>query len=102
MQVVGRHKLSGFMRKYPQSRSPLAAWLKEVEAVRWRRWADIKKLYPTADLLGRQSEGHRVIFNIKGNSYRLAVLVSFRTGAVLVERVGTHAQYDKWKLEGAP
>lgn len=99
MRVLARHKLSGFMRKHPHSRGPLAAWLKEVEAARWRRWADIKEFYPTADLIGTRSEGHRVIFNIKGNDYRLAVRVWFNQGVVLIERLGTHAEYDRWKLE---
>jgi mRNA interferase HigB len=39
-----------------------------------------------------------VIFNVKGNSYRILVNVAYATGVVLVERVGTHAEYDKWKL----
>lgn len=87
------------MAKHPPARGPVAAWLREAEAARWGRWADIQAMYPTADLIGTRGAGHRVVFNIKGNHYRLAVKISFQQGTCLVERIGTHAEYDGWNLK---
>jgi len=98
MRILRKDKLDGFMKKHPQSRGPLKAWLAEAEAAEWRQWADIKARYPAADLIASQSSGHRVVFNIKGNDYRLAVLVYFNQGMVVIERIGTHAEYSKWNL----
>jgi len=94
MRVVGKDKLLAFKKEQPQSRAPLNAWLIEAEEAKWAQWADIKKRYPKADWLGK----NRVVFDIKGNSFRLVALVYFRMGSVIIERVGTHAEYDKWHL----
>lgn len=99
MLILGRDKLQSFMVKHPRVRGPLAAWLKEAEAAHWRRWADIRAMYPAADLIRTPGSGHRVVFNIKGNHYRLVVNISFKQGICLVERIGTHAEYDRWNLE---
>lgn len=101
MRVVGTDKLSRFMQTHPPARGPLAAWLKEAQAAAWRQWADIKDRYSRADLVPGKGAGRRVIFNIKGNYYRLLVRVHFRQQVVVIERIGTHAQYSKWKLEGS-
>ena len=95
MRVVGRDKLEAFKRKHPQSRGPLDAWLAETSHASWRRWADIKATYPKADWIS----GNRVVFDIKGNKFRLVVLVYFNMGQVIVERVRTQAEYDKWQLK---
>ena len=57
--------------------------------------------YPAADLIASKSAGHRIVFNIKGNDYRLAAVIYFNQDMVVVERIGTHAQYRKWNLEGS-
>lgn len=96
MRVLGRDKLEAFKRKHPQARGPVNAWLAEASDAEWRKWADIKAKFPKADWLGK----NRVVFNIKSNDFRLVVLVYFRMGQVIVERIGTHAEYDKWRLKG--
>lgn len=88
-----------FMKRHAQSRAPLAAWLKEAEHANWRTWADVSGRFPSADLIGRDGAGHQVILNIKGNTYRLAALVFFGHGRIHVRKIGTHAQYSKWKPE---
>lgn len=100
MRVFGKDKLHRFMKKHPPSRGPLAAWLAEAENARWRRWADIRRAYPSADRVRTRQAGHRVIFNIKGNDYRLVVRVYFNRGMLTIERLGTHAEYVRWTLEG--
>lgn len=94
MQVVGRQLLIDFMKEHPQARAPLKAWLAEAQQALWTKWADIKNRYPTADLI----KDGKVVFNIKGNSFRLVVLVYFVRGILKIDRIGTHAEYSKWTL----
>jgi len=94
MLVVGRKKLADFMVRHPQARAPLQAWLAEATAASWKMWADIKSRYPTADLV----KDGKVVFNIKGNSFRLVVLVSYVNDVLVIDRIGTHAEYSKWNL----
>lgn len=94
MLVVGRKKLTDFMKRHPQARAPLQAWLTEAIAASWKMWADVKTRYPNADLV----RDGKVVFNIKGNSFRLVVLVSYAKGVLVIDRVGTHAEYSKWTL----
>lgn len=99
MRVLGRDKLEAFKREHPAARGPLIAWEAEVRAAQWGKWADIKAAFPSASWL----ENGRVVFDIKGNDFRLVAQVHFRFGQVIVERVGTHAEYSKWQLkQGKP
>ena len=96
MQLTGRLKLDAFKKTHANCRGPLDAWLKEVEKASWSRPQDIKNRYPNASFLA----DNRVIFNTKGNSYRLLVKVRYQNGIVLIEWVGTHAEYNKLDLTG--
>jgi mRNA interferase HigB len=90
MILTGRDLLTRFMKRHANARKPLAAWVAEVEAATWRNGHDIKSRFPTADPIG----ANRVVFNIKGNDYRLVVVVHYQAGVVTVRFVGTHAEYD--------
>jgi mRNA interferase HigB len=68
----------------------LRAWLEEAQAANWQQPADIKAQFRSASVL----KNRRVVFNVKGNDYRLVVAVAYRFQAVYVKFVGTHAQYD--------
>lgn len=94
MRVVGKKILDDFKRRYADARSHVDAWICEVEEAEWESPHDIKARYATARLLGDK----RVVFNLKGNSYRLDVKVNYVTQVVLVKRIGTHADYDNWKF----
>lgn len=94
VKLVGTPKLTEFKDKHPDSRSSIDAWTTEVSNAIWQSPQDIKNRYATASFLANS----RVVFNIKGNGYRLLVRVAFETGVVLIERLGTHAEYDSWKL----
>lgn len=99
MRVLGRDKLDKFKRKHAAVRGPLNAWEAEVRSARWQHWADVKAAYPTASWLGNG----RIVFDVKGNDFRVVVQVHFRLGQVVIERVGTHAEYSKWQLkQGKP
>lgn len=94
LKVVGREVLSEFARRHAGVRSQLQAWLAEAEEAQWRVPEDIQRRYPTASFLA----ANRVVFNLKGRKYRMAVKVSYQLQVVMVERIGTHAEYSKWKL----
>ena len=94
MKIFGKKLLEDFAAVHTDSVSALDKWVAAVQAAQWRTPHDIKASFRSADFLAN----NRVIFNIKGNHYRLVVRVRFQAGKVYVEWVGTHAQYDRLKL----
>ncbi len=94
MTIAGRQLIEKFIRKHANSKASLSAWLDEAEEAEWETPQDIKDRYRSADFLS----GNRVIFDIGGNNYRLMVLVRYRNGVLLVQKIGTHAEYSRWKL----
>ena len=94
MRILGLPLLEAFKRDLAASRGPLEAWQIDVERQNWKTPQDIKQRYRSADFLA----DNRVIFNIKGNAYRLVVMVRYQGGLVLVEWVGTHAEYSRKKF----
>ena len=79
-----------FSEKYREAEQPLKAWHDEAARATWKKSTDIKAQYRNASIL----KNCRVVFNVKGNDYRLVVAVAYRVGVVYVKFVGTHAQYD--------
>lgn len=71
------------------------AWHDEVAKAKWVSPQDIKNRYASASFVGR----NRVVFNLKGNEYRLIVAVAYRIGGVYIKFIGTHAEYDKIDVE---
>lgn len=94
MRIVGLPLLLQFKQSHADARGPLDAWRDEVERSVWQTSQDIKQRFSSADFLA----DNRVIFNIKGNRYRLVVQVRYQGGLVLIEWIGTHAEYDKKKF----
>ena len=94
MRILGLPVLEAFKKNHAAARGSLDAWQTDVERDDWKTSQDIKRRYRSADFL----PDNRVIFNIKGNSYRLVVKVRYQNGLVVVEWVGTHAEYEKKKL----
>lgn len=86
--------LDTFRRRHADVDQQVKAWVAEVRQARWRKPADIKERFPSASFL----EGDRVVFNLKGNRYRLLVRVGYQSQIVRVQKIGTHAEYDKWNL----
>ena len=91
MRIISRKSLKDFWESHADSEQPLKAWFHETKIADWKSFTDIKGRYRSADLL----PGSRVVFNIKGNTYRLVVLIHFNTRIVFVRFIGTHAAYDK-------
>lgn len=90
MNVIAVRILREFWRQFPDSEQHLKAWVDEVRKATWEQPADIKEKYRSASIL----KNRRVVFNIRGNDYRLIVAVAYRFQAVYVKFIGTHAQYD--------
>ena len=90
MRVIAVSTLRAFWERYPDAEQPLKAWHEEVRHATWSQPADIKAQYRSASVL----KNRRVVFNIKGNNYRLIVAVAYRLQVVYVKFVGTHQEYD--------
>jgi mRNA interferase HigB len=92
MILVGKRLLTEFAQRHASARNAMAAWVGEVEAAAWRSSADVKARFGSASFIGSD----RVVFNLKGNHFRLDAQVSYSAQIVLVRRIGTHAEYDSW------
>jgi mRNA interferase HigB len=91
MKIVAVSTLRHFWQRHPDAEQPLKAWYDEARHASWQTPREIKNRYATASFIGK----NRVVFNIKGNDYRLIVAVAYRFQAVYIKFVGTHAQYSK-------
>ncbi len=91
MRVISRKALREFWERHADSEAPLRAWFKEAREAEWQKPSEIRDRYASASFLA----GDRVVFNIKGNDYRLVVAVRYDIGIVFIRFVGTHAEYDK-------
>lgn len=90
MRVIAVKTLRDFWLKYPDAEQPLLAWFDEASKATWMQPADIKAHFAKASIL----KNRRVVFNIKGNDYRLIVAIAYKVGLVYIKYIGTHAQYD--------
>ena len=91
MRIIALSKLRVFWNKHPQAEIPLRAWHADASRADWKSPADIKEAYRSASFLPNK----RVVFNIKGNDYRLIVTVHYNRGMMFIRFVGTHAEYDR-------
>lgn len=91
MRIFTEKAIKEFVEKYPDSKVALQEWTSIVKKSEWTSFADIKKTFNSVDAIGNQ----RYVFNIKGNNYRLVVVVKFTLGFIYVRFVGTHKEYDK-------
>ncbi len=95
MRIISRKTLKDFWVAHADSEEPLKAWFQEASAAAWKSFQDIKARYRSADVL----PDNRVVFDIKGNTYRLIVKIHYNTGIVYVRFIGTHAEYSKVNAE---
>lgn len=95
MRVFSRKTLVEFWAKHVDVEQSLKSWFSETEKNQWKTLGDIKRLYPSASFLA----DNRVVFNIKGNIYRLIVKINYDYGQVFIRFVGTHSEYDKIDAE---
>jgi mRNA interferase HigB len=91
MRIISRKKLKEFWERHPEVRQPLQAWYDDTKRANWKNPSDIKIVYRNASFIGND----RIVFNLKGNSYRLVVVVRYEYGIVFIRFVGTHREYDR-------
>jgi len=91
VRIIARKTLRDAWARYRDAEQPLKAWYKEAEAANWTGPADVRRQYPTASIVGNE----RVVFNIKGNHYRLVVAINYAAGIAFIKFFGSHAEYDK-------
>ena len=93
MRIVSHRRLVEFYSSegHGDSQAALERWYDIAEKAEWRNLSDIKVDFPTTDYVGNQ----HYVFNIRGNKYRLVVVVKFTIGHIFIRFVGTHSEYDK-------
>ena len=91
MRIIFRRRLVEFWESHPDAEQPLRAWYTEARRASWNSPAEIKAIYRSASILSN----NRIVFNIKGNTYRLVVVVEYAQGKMFIRFVGTHAEYDR-------
>lgn len=94
MNVISFKRIREFTAAHRDAGSSLRAWYTTVKKSRWESLAELKRVYPTADLVARYT-----VFNIKGNKYRLISRIVYRSQTVFIVAIMTHEEYDlgKWK-----
>lgn len=95
MNVISKRTLVLFYEEHVQAKTSLEVWHSDARKAEWKTLDDIKKVYASASFL----KDNRVVFNIKGNAYRLIVHIDYLRKIVRVKFIGTHAQYDKINAE---
>ncbi len=91
MNVISKKTLVEFYESHTQAKVPLEAWHAEARKANWQKPDDIKKEYVSVSFL----KDNRVVFNIKGNDYRLVVHIDYLRKIVRVKFIGTHEEYNK-------
>ena len=91
MNVINRKTVIYYGEKYPRAKNQLLAWYNEILKQQFDTFNDLKTVYGNASIVNDQ----RVVFNIKGNEYRLVVAINLRRKACYTIWFGTHKEYDK-------
>ena len=91
MRIISRRTLREYWQTHPDAKQPLQAWYTNVKRADWKTPNDVKVSYRNASFVAN----NRVIFNIKGNSYRLVVAINYEYRIVYIRFIGTHQEYDR-------
>ena len=97
MRIIARRTLRAFVascaghKDHAALKTALDAWFHEVRKAQWKNTAEVKRRYATASIVSAE----RIVFNIRGNAYRLVVAIDFEKGIVWIKWIGTHRDYDR-------
>lgn len=91
MRIFTEQVLKEYIDSHPDVKTALQEWVSIVKKSDWTCFADIKKSFNSVDNVGNQ----HYVFNVKGNHYRLVVVVKFTIKFVYIRFIGTHTEYDK-------
>jgi len=95
MNIINRRTIIHYTEKYPKAKNQLLTWYSELLKQDFDNFNELKSIYGSASIVNSQ----RVVFNIKGNDFRLIVSINFRRKACYVIWFGTHVEYDKIDAE---
>jgi len=95
MNVINRNTINYYAKKYPLAKNQLLTWYNEFSKKGFSNFNELKEVYGNASIVNNQ----RVVFNIKGNDFRLVVSINFRRLACYTIWFGTHTEYDKIDVE---
>ena len=90
MRIIARSRIIEYYTLHLETRTALEDWFQKVRQAEWNCFADMKQMFNSVDSVGNQ----RHVFNIRGNNYRLIVVVKFTIKTVLIRFIGMHAEYD--------
>jgi mRNA interferase HigB len=97
VRVIARSTLYGFVRNHVQAmtqkmvKQHLDSWFADAVKAKWKNTAELKAQYTSASIISAE----RVVFNIKGNEYRLVVAINYHYQVLMIKWLGTHREYDK-------
>lgn len=91
MRIISRRALREFWAEHPDAEQPLQAWYANAKRADWKTPSDVKLTYRNASIVAN----NRVVFNIKGNTYRLVTAIDYQYGIVYIRFIGTHQTYNK-------
>jgi mRNA interferase HigB len=97
MHLISIRNLRTIAAQYPDSIKQIEDWYTTVKQSNWQSLADIRQIYRDTDVVG-----NFVVFNIKGNNYRLIVGIDYVDQTVYFKYFLTHAEYDKDKWKNDP
>lgn len=98
MNIIARGTILLYIERYPAARTALLTWYYEFSKALFANFNELKAVFGSASIVA----GNRVVFNIKGNDFRLIVMVNFRKAAAYVIWFGTHKEYDKIDVATVP
>ena len=101
MRIIAEGTVREWAAKHAQAATSLRQWVRVVRPVEWDSFAELRRTFPSADLVTVKSGRKAVVFNVGGNEFRLVCAVHFNMGMVFALRFLTHAEYSKdtWKNE---
>lgn len=91
MRIIARKTLQKFWEKHPDAEQALKAWYQDARHAKWNAPSEIRRQYANASII----QNNRVVFNIRGNHYRLIVSINYPFQIIYIRFVGTHKEYDK-------
>ena len=91
MRIIAKKILRDFWETHPDCEQQLKSWFQETSNANWKKPNDVKSDYPSASILS----DNRIVFNIKGNNYRLIIKINYDYRMIWIRFIGTHAAYDK-------
>jgi len=99
MRIITKRRILAYAKQHPNAAANLTAWIYVAFAANWQSIADVRQVFPHADLATVRSSKTVTIFNIAGNHHRLITAIHYNTGSIFILKILTHAEYskDRWK-----